>query len=211
MALARYYTVVQDTSGNIVPGVSVTVKVAGTAVLATLFSDSAGAVPLANPFTNNATYGSAEFYTAAGAYDLTLTKVGYTFQAQTNVLVGRPVFTRSAVSVPSVNAARQLEALQIIPAGARVVGVYRTITTAFGASGGLTGMHLGDAILVDRWGQALALTVNDKSDATDFREGGVPVYTSATSVLISAAPDTATFDATGVLLLEVEYHLGAAS
>jgi len=211
MALARYYTVVLDRSGNIVPGVSVTVKVAGTAVLASLFTDSAGAMPLANPFTNDPTYGSAEFYVSEGSYDLTFTKVDYTFQAQNNVLIGRPVFTRTSVSVPSVNAATQLQALSIIPAGARVVGVYRTITTAFGATGGLTGMALGDGTIEDRWGMALPLTVGDKSDATDFREGSTPVYASATSVVITAQPGGATFDATGALLLEVEYHLGAAS
>lgn len=52
------------------PGCTVNVFVIGTGTHATLFSDSAGTLPLSNPFTADTGIGYYTFYTAQGCYDV---------------------------------------------------------------------------------------------------------------------------------------------
>jgi len=73
----RYTGVVFDSEGNPLDGVTVTVKKAGTAVNASLFSDD-GITTKANGFTNDAD-GSFEFYAPNGRYDIVYTKTGIPF------------------------------------------------------------------------------------------------------------------------------------
>src|SRR5713101_2166347 len=94
MAIAHFNRPMQATTGAVVFGVRVTVKLAGTNTLATLFQDEAGTLPLANPFTNDAVYGTVDFYAAEGIYDITFVKTGYTFQALQNWVI-------EAVEAPS--------------------------------------------------------------------------------------------------------------
>lgn len=68
-----------DTAGNALSGVSVSVYTAGTASLATLYTDN-GITTGSNPITSGAD-GNYDFYAANGRYDLVLTKTGYTFVA----------------------------------------------------------------------------------------------------------------------------------
>lgn len=75
--MQRFFGVSQDTSGNAIPSVTVTVNVAGTATLATLYSDNSY-TPQANPFTSN-TDGTYLYYASDGRYDVVLTKTGFTF------------------------------------------------------------------------------------------------------------------------------------
>src|SRR6478736_7128578 len=78
-AMEKFVDYVQDTKGNIITGVTVTVYNQGTLVKATIYSDN-GITTRANPFTN-ATDGIVKFYAANGRYDIVYTKVGYTFTA----------------------------------------------------------------------------------------------------------------------------------
>lgn len=75
--MQRFFGVSQDINGNAIPSVTVTVNLAGTATLATLFSDNVF-TPLANPFASNAD-GTYQFYTADGRFDVVLSKTGFTF------------------------------------------------------------------------------------------------------------------------------------
>lgn len=75
--MQRFFGVSQDINGNAIPAVTVTVNLAGTGTLATLFSDNSF-TPLVNPFTSN-TDGTYLFYTRDGRYDIVLTKTGFTF------------------------------------------------------------------------------------------------------------------------------------
>ena len=70
-ALSHYRDVVQDTKGNAMGNVSVTVYAAGTTTLATLFSDD-GVTSQANPFLTDAS-GEYHFYVESGIYDIVLT------------------------------------------------------------------------------------------------------------------------------------------
>jgi len=79
-----------DAQGNPMSGVSITVKLAGTATNGTLFSDN-NRTSLGNPFTNDSN-GSFEFYAPNGRYDLSFSKTGATFQASdsTDILLFDP-------------------------------------------------------------------------------------------------------------------------
>src|SRR3990172_3350752 len=66
-----------DNFGRPVSGASVSVKIAGTANDAALFSDDALTAGVSNPLTTEAD-GSFYAYAANGKYDLVVTKTGYT-------------------------------------------------------------------------------------------------------------------------------------
>jgi len=198
--------VIQTTEGDILTGVTVTVTLAGTATLAALFTDVDGVTPLANPFTNNATYGTADFYVEEGTYDLTFTKTSYTFQALLNWTIGAPLL-RTVTVVPSINGAALLSATDAIPAGARVYGVFVTNTTAFGTGGGLTGYNVGDGTTIDMWGSNV-VTLGAVTTQAGFHSGDVPIYAVDTSVVLSAIGGL--FAATGAAQVEVVYAIDAA-
>ena len=90
MAVANIYRVVQDLEGNVVTGVLGTVTLSGTSTLASLFADADGTLPLPNPTTNNAQYGSFSLFVAAGTYDMQFVKAGFTFETQRNITLRDP-------------------------------------------------------------------------------------------------------------------------
>lgn len=69
--MQKYLNNVQDTFGNAIGSVTVTVRTNPGGVLATLFSDNAGTAK-ANPFTNDSD-GEFFFYSVDGRYDVELT------------------------------------------------------------------------------------------------------------------------------------------
>lgn len=73
MALARWQRTIVDDTGAVQSAAEVEVRNEQTNALATLFSDRAGATPLANPLTADS-QGFAAFYAAGGAYKITATK-----------------------------------------------------------------------------------------------------------------------------------------
>ena len=77
--MQKYTNLVQDNAGNALSGVTVTVYDAGTTNLSTIYSNNAGGSHT-NPFTNDSD-GTVEFYAAAGRYDITYVKTGYTFDS----------------------------------------------------------------------------------------------------------------------------------
>lgn len=77
--MQKFSGVAQDLSGNVISTVSVTVYLVGTAVLATLYSDSSF-TSKTNPFQSN-TDGTFQFYAADGRYDVVFAKSGYSFPA----------------------------------------------------------------------------------------------------------------------------------
>ncbi len=81
--MQRYISNVQDTLGNAVPGVTVTVRIAGTAQLAAIFSDN-GVTPKSNPFTNDSD-GEFSFYAGNGRYDIQLS--GPVSETQADILL----------------------------------------------------------------------------------------------------------------------------
>lgn len=206
MSIRHFNRVVQTVTGDIVTGVTCSVFLAGTSTLAELFADVAGITPLANPFTNSATYGTADFYAEEGTYDLTFTKTGYTFQPLSNWTIGAPLL-RNIVTVNTINGAASLSATDAIPAGARVYGVFVTNTAAFGSTGGLTGYNVGDGTTVDMWG-ANVLTQNAVTTQAGFHSGDLPVYAAATAVVLSGLGGL--FDGSGSAQVEVVYAIDAA-
>jgi hypothetical protein len=76
MAYAAYNYTISDASGNIVTGSSVEVRRESDNVLVSLYSDRAGAVSIANPFTDAT--GTGLFHVGGGAYKITATLGGFT-------------------------------------------------------------------------------------------------------------------------------------
>ena len=98
LPLARYSGVTVNVGANayllVAPSAVVTVYIAGTLVPASLFSDSGGAHPLANPFTSDSVTGAFTFCAGNGLYDITVTGVGvppYTIPAVQLVYLAPPV------------------------------------------------------------------------------------------------------------------------
>lgn len=75
--MQRYRGIVQDTAGNAISDPEVTVYLAATTTLATIFSDDLFTVK-ANPFIGDSD-GFYAFYAGNGRYNVRLVKDGYTF------------------------------------------------------------------------------------------------------------------------------------
>jgi hypothetical protein len=80
-----FYHVMQDNVGNLLFGVSGTMRLAGSGTLATIYGDEALTAILPNPMTNHASYGSFKCFLGAGDYDFYMAKAGYTFETLTGV------------------------------------------------------------------------------------------------------------------------------
>ena len=87
-----------------------------------------------------------------------------------------------------------LQVSGLVPLGYRCKGVICQVTTAFGTSGGLSSIMIGDATLADGWG-AIGLTAGLQTGQVDFRRGDQPVASTAYTILLSAAGGN--FDAVG--------------
>lgn len=83
--MQKFSDTVLNSEGQPILGVSVTVKLAGTNTLASLFSDNVGTV-LANPVTTGA-FGSFSFYAVNGRYDLYLSGSGISPTVISDVLL----------------------------------------------------------------------------------------------------------------------------
>jgi hypothetical protein len=115
--------------------------------------------------------------------------------------------TAVRIATTTVNctaAAASVTASNLIPKGARVLGVTTTVTVALGTSNGTTGYQVGDGSDVDRWADKTGTatsTSTDNSDATADWEGS---FTSANNVVITAKGGN--FDGTGTIRITVLYR-----
>ena len=66
--MQRYFGILQDTSGNVIPTATVNVYLANGTTAATIYSDN-GTTTKDNPFLTG-TDGSYEFWAANGVYDI---------------------------------------------------------------------------------------------------------------------------------------------
>jgi hypothetical protein len=80
-----FYHTMQDNLGNLLFGVSGTMRLAGSGTLATIYGDEALTVILPNPMTNHPSFGSFKCFLGAGDYDFYMAKSGYTFETLTGV------------------------------------------------------------------------------------------------------------------------------
>jgi len=109
-------------------------------------------------------------------------------------------------TLAAVNGASVLTWTAGIPALARVWGVTAKVLTAFATTGGLTGLRIGEATLLDRWTNAdMALALNTETDQGDFSSSDLPIFSTAADILVSAVGGT--YGATGAMELACYYSL----
>jgi hypothetical protein len=192
-------------NANPLPGVQVTIKLAGTNTLGTLFTDESGTTPLANPFTNNPTFGTYDFFIEEQEVDIFLLKTGYAFPPLNNILVGAPLLTTVSEVVPVLTGVPLLQTSALIPAGATLVDVFAHNDVALGTTQGLVSYAVGDGITVDRWGSGLPLTLNFQSTPANFTTPDIGgIFLAANRVYLSA--EGGLFDGTGQITVEVKYR-----
>lgn len=85
-----YRDLVQDVRGNVVTGASVTINVAGTTTLASVYTDALCAVAASNPITTGSD-GTFSIFLPSGYYDVVPAKSGYTFASVPRVQVFEPL------------------------------------------------------------------------------------------------------------------------
>lgn len=96
----KYQDEVFTVHGDVVPFATIAIYNAGTATLSTIYSNSAGTVPLANPVT--ADYqGYFFFYALPSAYDLIITGTGITQRTLTDVWLGGSAGTLTSIATTS--------------------------------------------------------------------------------------------------------------
>lgn len=135
MAFAAYNYLITDDSGNVVTGASIEVRRESDNVLATLYSDRAGASPIANPFTDST--GTGRFHAAGAAYKVTATKGALTrsFRFVAVGLAAEQDFVFESITAATANEGISVDATD--PANPTISGV---AFTGDSGSGGQKGM-----------------------------------------------------------------------
>ena len=138
-------TITASANGTLVPlsAATVTVRLAGTGTLATLYSTNSTGSPQANPLTSSAT-GLVAFYAADGRYDITASKTGFSPVTISDVLLEDPAdgiikvidgatITASTMATSAITAST----VDSTPVGATTAstGRFTSVQLASGASG----------------------------------------------------------------------------
>lgn len=85
----------------------------------------------------------------------------------------------------------------LVPLGYRCEGTTWTITEAFGTSGGLNALMLGDSVAMDRWMASSSLDAGATGGQVFFQAGDCPIAQTPYTLLLSALGGT--FDASGAM------------
>lgn len=135
MVYAAYNYTITDETGDLVTGASVEVRRESDNVLATLYSDRAGASPIANPFTDST--GTGRFHVTGGAYKVTATKGAFTrsFRFVAIGLAAEQDFVFESITAATANEGINVDATD--PANPTIEGV---AFTGDSGSGGTIGM-----------------------------------------------------------------------
>ena len=128
-------TITASANGTLVPlsAATVTVRLAGTSTLATLYSTNSTGSPQANPLTSSAT-GLVAFYAADGRYDITAAKAGFSPVTISDVLLEDPadgiikIIDGATITESTVNSTT-------IGATAASTGRFTSVQLASGATG----------------------------------------------------------------------------
>lgn len=203
-----------DSSGNPLAGGKVYTFDAGTSTPKAAYTDATAATAHANPVVLDSA-GRAQIW-LLGAYKLRLddaNDVAIITLDNVNPGGAAPKFTEASAST-TLNASAAvggaITASGLIPDGARVLGVFAEVTTAFGTSNGLTGFNVGGMGSDTAWGSAIALTLGTKTTLKDFGAVGAgrPIAVGTQDVVLTAVGGD--FDAAGAALVTVVYETGTA-
>lgn len=81
----------------------------------------------------------------------------------------------STATLTAINGGSLIEVIGLAAEGYRVRGLATTIVDAFGTSGGLTALLLGDPVLSDRWGRQDDLTEGATTNQRDAHSEREPI------------------------------------
>lgn len=120
----------------------------------------------------------------------------------------RVAFKYATATLASVSGA-SVTATNVIPAGAKVVGVNTKVTVALGTGGGTTGYQVGDGTDADRWGTVTGTSTNTDTDGTNATADPEGTWSAAARNVVITA-NGGNFNGTGSIRVDVFYTLTEA-
>jgi hypothetical protein len=194
-----------DNAGAILSGGKVYTYLAGTSTPQAAYADALGSQALTQPAVLDAS-GRLQIYLVADLAQKIVVKTSadVTLWTADNITLSSAptsaqllptgcTITTAQTTLTAVNGAATIVAAGFHDAKKLILGVTLNVTQTFGAGGGLTGLSLGDPGTIDRWGNAIALSAGTQPG---LRFGGLPVFSVATDLVLSA--ESGTFSSTGV-------------
>ena len=217
--MARLFEIIQflDNAGNPLAGGLVRTFEAGTSTPKAAFTDSTATTPHPNPVVLDSA-GRAQLWLDGGAYKIDINdsadadifeidNVPATSLAGTTIAVRQTAQT----TVPCTNGQVLLPASGLVPANARLVGVYTENLVAPGTSQGVSGYDIGSHGSETRWGSNIALTLGAKNTIGDFAiapDDEFPKSSVTQDVNITGRGGA--FDGTGSIQVTIEFETGTA-
>lgn len=192
-----------DDDGNPLAGGKLYTYAQGTSTPKATYTDFTALTANANPVILDAA-GEADVW-LVGNYKFVLYSSADVLQWTVDGIPGSDGTTRLETAVAASAGAGTVVAANAIPANARVHNVFLEIGTTFGNSNGLTGISIGDGTIDERWGKGIARTASTATDQGDMRDGGLPIYSAASDVYLTA--EGGNFDATGAGTITVIYSI----
>ena len=122
----------------------------------------------------------------------------YSFPIEADVGPGGILVGSNDTTVSASPGAGVISVPGLVPAGYRCLGVTSTITAAFGTSGGMTAIIIGDDRLNDRWGGPASLALGEKTNQLQFHAGDQPIAAPGAYIILISSVD-GLFDASGAM------------
>ena len=214
--VARLFEIIQflDNSGNPLAGGKVHTFQAGTSTPKAAFTDATAATAHPNPIILDSS-GRAQIWLSGTAYkldidDSTDVDIIELDNVPATSIAGASISVRATAttSLACTSGAVVLTASALVPANARLLGVYTENTVAPGTSQGLTGYDVGSHGSETRWGSNIGLTLNGKNTIGNFALSEFPISAVAQDITITARGGT--FDGVGTIDIDVEFETGTA-
>jgi hypothetical protein len=176
----------------------------GTSTPKASFADPFFVTPNTNPVRLN-DQGAATVY-LNGPYDLRLFDAdgvliwsvdNYSFSSGVSPTPGLVQWGASEVTLNAVDGEVVLTATGLAPVGYRLLGLTTRVLADFGTSHGLTGIALGDSVVLERFGVQSTLTVGAQTREQDWHSDTQPLTAQPYALLVSARGGP--FDGSGQL------------
>jgi hypothetical protein len=200
-----------DANGDPLAGGKLYSFEAGTSTPKVTYTDAGAGTPNANPTILDAA-GRANVWLSGGAYKLRMDDANdvvlWTVDDVPATSAGIAVTATANATLACTDNAVVLTASSLVPANAKLLGVYVENLVAPGTSKGLSGYDIGSHGITDRWGANIGLSLNNKNTMGDFQIPEEPVSASAQDITIEARGGQ--FDGTGSIQVTIEFKTGTA-
>lgn len=200
-----------DADGNPLVGGKLYTYAAGTSTPKATYTDFAQSGTNTNPVVLDANGEADVWY--VGTYKLILKDSADVTQWTIDYFMALDGSASVEATITPGAGDAEARSVGLVPQGARLSAVTAKVTTGLGNTQGLTSFHIGDALngnlMVDRWGNSIALALDTTTTGDDITQDTQPIAKGAAGDIVLSAVG-GLFDGTGAVKIKITYQTYSA-